>query len=608
MPEESDEHSIEANLPPDIVEATLPYLSSNDIRNLSLTNKYFHKLLDYENSSTLWHELYHKAFGTTNTNDEPFLTKTSQDFKTCSETILLNRYPEKTWLELYNLRSSVAGLYTWGCLKHARLGYTLSSHSLISDSFVNSAGLRLKFGINSPVEVPWFVDSHPISARANSWTNEEDSQIEANIQEDDKTIVQISGGGFSFQILTKSGKLFSTGSTYNGGHKGPGPRNGEHDYNPFKDMISSIEQSYPVLRRAPIRAGGTINTTGVMGDRHNRMADIPIELPHRDIYSSLRDMEEKVEHYLPGNKHIRRMFCRDCFDIYSLDNNSFEVAEARLNAVKFVAISSGRSHFLALDDKNELYSWDGPEVEHGIKLQFEGLPPRETNPILKIGCGWNFNCAFFYEVGLVVWRDRSPLQKGESYSRANYQVVPNTGDVNGEHKVIDFACCQDNSVFYINNEGHRLWLYSNGTTRYIDLPVNGKLSKIVGSNNTLALFTEQNCYIVTICNGEVVYDSLTKLELDDSTDRFISLSTGDYHTVALTANGQIYTWGLESEMCGCLGLGTPSHIVEERQAGQFENARSIKVGKPTRVSIGCDYTCVAITAGGWQTGALIIKL
>ena len=91
-------------------------------------------------------------------------------------------------------------------------------------------------------------------------------------------------------------------------------------------------------------------------------------------------------------------------------------------------------------------------------------------------------------------------------------------------------------------------------------------------------------------------------------DRFISLSTGDYHTVALTANGQIYTWGLESEMCGCLGLGTPSHIVEERQAGQFENARSIKVGKPTRVSIGCDYTCVAITAGGWQTGALITKL
>lgn len=106
-----------------------------------------------------------------------------------------------------------------------------------------------------------------------------------------------------------------------------------------------------------------------------------------------------------------------------------------------------------------------------------------------------------------------------------------------------------------------------------------------------------------INSGEINHTSLAEIEVDAGV-KIISLSFGDYHTIALTDKGDIYTWGLESELCGCLGLGNPNTIQSE-QIGSFENLRSVRVNKPAKVQI--EGTCVAVTAGGWQTGALILK-
>lgn len=599
-------HFIDQDLPPDIVEAVLPYLSSEDIKNLSLTNKYFHRLLDFERSSTLWHELFHKAFGSTNSNDEPLISKGNQGFMSCCEAIMTNKNPDKTWLALYKLRSNEANFYTWGCLKHARLGYTAVSHGNLPEVYINNAGMRLKFGINTPVRVPGLGDASP--------TNSKESNNEQDLRDDDNTIVQISAGGFSFQILTKSGKLYSTGSTYTGGHKGPGPKDGEHDHNPFQELAANVERNFTPLRGIPIRIGGVfpINTTGVMPHRlqlpRSRNTAV-LEEPHEDIYARFQDLQDKATEFLPGNKHIRRMFVRDELEIYqnaALDADTSK-SEKNLEPVKFLALSSGRSHFLALSTNNELYSWDGPEVEHGIKINLENISDSRRNPILKIGCGWNFSCALVYEVGLIIWDNRQPVKKGEGFSNANYKIIPNTAEINGDKKIVDFACCAEDCVFFINATGEELWLYSRGATRSVNLQIEGKLEKIEGSYSTLALFTDAKCYTIEVHNGGVSHDSLQLMEVEDTNDRFISLSTGDYHAVALTSTGKIFTWGLESELCGCLGLGPSNHVVLDRHVGVFENNRSIRVTKPTQVLLDSDYTCVAITAGGWQTGALIIK-
>ncbi|SCV05176.1 LANO_0H01728g1_1 [Lachancea nothofagi CBS 11611] len=576
-------HSIEDELTPDIIEAALPYLSIEDIKNLSLTNKYFHKLLDFEKSDTLWHELFRKSFGSMHSDAEPLESKENAQYMSCCEAILRNRFPDESWGQLYRKRALNATFHTWGSLKHARLGFTAVSHGSLPIEVINNAGMRLQFGINAPVPVPWY--------------SSEEGQSQPF---DDKSIASVSAGGFSFQILTKSGKLYSTGSTYSGGHRGPGTVEGEHDYNPFQELIVRTERSLALFNGRTPRAGGVvpINTTSSM----------PLERPHENIYARLEDVEQALDQKVLGNKHVRRLFARDVLNVDPQVPHHVSVESEELDKIKFQALSSGRSHFLALSTEGELYSWDGPDVEQGIRIVLERIPVKTSNPIVKIGCGWNYNCVSVYKIGLVVWSSRSATKENEPFATANYKIIPNTGEVSGDDKVVDFACCANMCVFFITANGDQLKLYANGEMQNVDLPLDGKLVKIVGCYTMLAIFTTRSCYTVNVVDGQILPQSLIRLELEDNEDMFISLSTGDYHTIALTSKGKMYTWGLESELCGCLGLGNREEIVNARRIGRIENLRSTRVIKPSLVKLAnADYVCLAVTAGGWQTGALILS-
>ncbi|AGO12206.1 AaceriAEL155Cp [[Ashbya] aceris (nom. inval.)] len=585
---------IDYGLPPDIILATLPYLESRDIKNLSLTNKYFHKLLDYEGSSTLWHELYRKAFGYTQTNEEPFSCNGAEGLSTCSETVLVTAFPEMTWMQRYKVREQCTRLYTWGSLQHARLGYTLACNPAIPEEAVGGTRARARSGINKPTLVPWFHETCK-SATQGAETSVPDT---SGIDQDDQTIVQVSAGGFSFQLLTKSGKLYSTGYTYSGGHRGPGPKDGQRDYSFFQNMVSTIEQSQRNLIH------GSIAPPGMLGHIGSRFRVLP--RPHDDIYQVLHDMEKRCEEYIPGNRHVRRMLARDSLNFYK-EESDLNVDCSTFDNVKFVSVTSGRSHILALDDKNELYSWDGPDMNHGVRIVFEGLPERKTNPLLKIGSGWDFNCVYIYAVGLVVWSSRSAIKKGDTFSKANYKVIPDTADISGTNRISDYACCADNSVFYITNEGRKLWLYSHGVSKHVDLPLDGRLTKIEASCMTLALFTENSTYTLKVNNGDIIEGSLTRMDLEPG-QKFITVSAGDYHNIALTDKGELYSWGLESDLCGCLGLGDPNEAVDTRRVAIYESARSLRVLQPAKIELPPNSVCVAIAAGGWHSAALILEI
>lgn len=574
------------SVPPDIIQSTLPFLSPQDIKNLSNTNKYFHKLLDYKSSETLWHDLFCKVYGTAYSNDEPFVSGSGKEFKTCGEEIMLENFSSSSWQERFKIRSDDAKFYTWGCLKHSRLGFTANSNPHVPETNLNGIGRRLRYGVNTPTLVPWFPSN-------------------GNKSNEDSSIVQISSGGFSFQILTQSGKLYTTGSTFTGGHNGPGPVEGQHDFNPFREAVHNLESSFPRIRDLGI------SPTSLPGSFPRRSTQqhgpTPTLGPHFNIYEQLEEMDRNSSQTVPDNEHIKRVFSRNAFEIFTSDSNSFKVDKEKLDSIKFVAVSSGRSHFIALDSQCDLYSWDSPDSDYGVKLSFEGLPSRETNPIWKIASGWDLNCIYVYQVGLVVWNKRTALNKGELCSKVNYSVIPGTGEVGGPSKVIDFACFQGDCVFYITHEGDHLWKYSHGLVQPVNLPIEGKLVRIAVCYTLLVLFTDNECYTVKIENTQVEQDTLTELKLDDPEDRIISLATGDYHNTALTCKGQIYAWGLESQLCGCLGLGSPEHVVEYEHIGRWDSIRNMRVVKPTKICLDQEYICVAVCAGGWQSGALIIK-
>ncbi|CAI4056077.1 hypothetical protein SKDZ_02G3850 [Saccharomyces kudriavzevii ZP591] len=635
---ENKERESEVGLPPDIVQATLPFLTTDDIKNLSQTNKYYNTLLDFDHSKTLWHELFHKAFGTLRTNDEPFQCRNSTEFKTCTETILREAYPDLSWQDLYQLRAYNAKFYSWGYMKHGRLGYTVSSNNELTAESLNGPSPRFKYGVNTPTEVPWF--NSRTRSRSGNFIPSEDP-LSAIKKDGDEIIAQVCSGGFSFQILTESGNLYSTGSTFSGGFKGPGPTGSQHDYNPFREMIHNMERSYP--RITSRSNGSTLNTTGTfagrrmsgshpstvyeVGNTRSSSAQnvttgggqaaapiispggmnaavprttMPSTGPHDNIYSELEMLERNANKAVPGNNHIRRMFARNSFPLYSGTHDNLET----FNDIQYVAISSGRSHFLAMDTDGNIYSWDSTESDQGVKIEFADLPSRATNPILKIASGWNFNCCYIYKIGLVSWREREAIKRGESFAYAKYEIIPCTNDISGDSRVIDFACLQDGCVFYINNDGDKLWKYHNGLNNFLDLDVVGKLCKINVCFASLVLFTDTHCYTLKIANGDVDKESLTELDIDE---KVISVASGDYHTVALTESGHLYSWGVESQDCGCLGLGPSEKVVNELHIGNWEGQRNIRVIKPRKIELPEDYICVSVTAGGWQTGALIIK-
>ena len=105
----------------------------------------------------------------------------------------------------------------------------------------------------------------------------------------------------------------------------------------------------------------------------------------------------------------------------------------------------------------------------------------------------------------------------------------------------------------------------------------------------------------------------------------ISVLLGDYHHGALTADGQLLTWGSYSH--GALGLGVPTDLPLGTPGGYlaeaqlFQSRRSEwgpleppKVTSPSAVHFnhgqkpGGRRFCFAATAAGWHTGALVVCL
>ena len=583
-------------LPPEILESTLPLLSIEDLKSLSQTNKYYHKLLDIQNSDTVWKEIYHKTFATPQNNDEPFPTKEENSFTLCSEQIISNLKKFTTWRERYLLRAKKTRLYTWGSQKHGRLGYIGSSNPelrSVRDRNQTEGNLPPNYdpawlGVSLPTPVPWF---------------SQDSM-------EDFTITNVTAGGFSFQILTKSGKIFSTGSSFTGGHRGPGPVDGQQDFDEFGNYVREIERSshrgYSTSHHGPTPTQIQQQTFLLS---QNRTATLRPHLSvgnteHLDIYEGLQRLQREIEETVDGNPHIRRMLPRESLpSLNSASDTVPHVNKERLNSVKFNAVASGRSHFIGLSEMGEVYIWDNPDFNSGIKMKFDNLPDEKTHPILKIDCGWNFSCIYKLDIGLVVWKERDALAQGETSSKAHYEVVPFTSDTQGQGKIVDFTCLSDGVVYFIDQDGKHLHCYKNGLHEEFTTPIEEKFLKITSCHNCIILFTTNHCFSFSLDGNTILLNTIRRIDIDDPTDRVISVSDGDYHTIMLTKKGQLYSTGIESQRCGSLGLG----IYTNQSWGHLEGNNDIRVESPTNIDIGEGNVCLAIAAGGWQSAALIVK-
>ncbi|KZT50510.1 RCC1/BLIP-II protein [Calocera cornea HHB12733] len=102
----------------------------------------------------------------------------------------------------------------------------------------------------------------------------------------------------------------------------------------------------------------------------------------------------------------------------------------------------------------------------------------------------------------------------------------------------------------------------------------------------------------------------------------ISVVLGDYHRAALTAQGELLTWGSFSS--GALGLGDPYKLepgtpggfrtIGERDRGQRTRQTPPEVEEPTPVNFhfgqenASPTFCFSAAAAGWHVGALVLDL
>lgn len=536
------------------------YLDPVDIFNFSLGCRCLRRFLTSNNA---YHLLYVKKFG----SDRP--TPLNLD--------------DYNWKQLFDMRVSLKlNFYTWGAASFGRLGYLLSDvpkrHLSLS---------RLYKAVHTPTKV----------------VNFERFRIK-----------DISAGGFTFLILTGDGKLYFTGGTRGAGPpKTPGP-NGRGDHRiPPSDGGSTLmppynEQGWPIIR--PGQVG--IQPVPQSGARAEHTFTQPPPAPAvRPTNPNLTQPPENLDFLVLESKTVEETPFVTQLHLPPREDED----------TKFIAVSCGRDHFIALDNYSNLYTWDTGSIgKTGVKLSFPHLPKK---PITKIFAGWNLSVVHMKDVGLVVIYSRDAIQEPDALAgrltvNARFFVIPDSKDTTDFVALVDCVIFVKNGLLYrydIHAEtyfrgdvdtlpedafecyGFNNWLEDHNA----QIAMTGSFTKLTGCYKDFAVFSSDglvllgNRHSTRRFEGEVGSDRRREPEIipELQNKHIIHVVKGDYHSLALTDEGKLLSWGRESNECGCLGLGGDMPVTVEKPT---------LVPKPSAKG-----KWMAVCAAGWHSGGLFFS-
>lgn len=406
-------------------------------------------------------------------------------------------------------------------------------------------------------------------------------------------IEQVLAGGFSFQLLV-NGNIYCTGLAYTSSRdrmSAPGPP--EKDYAPLLTTGHATSNYVPFQRVIETWSGN-------------------LDEDNRELTPGLRNSSSTAQepHATIESRFVTRM-------------------KLPVTAVKddrrVKLISSGRQHFLALDNAGTVYTWDSGNADWtmGVKVTFPGL----LNKISKIFAGWSLSVCLMIDIGLVVWRSRESVTQrdyegGTNQAAADYFVIP------GLSQAVDFVALSD-CVIFIQGDGDLRCFNMSGSPQagrnrdaveysHLVHNFNGWLSNFNKVNNTEAIFTKlcgnYESFAVFSNLGLVLLGHRSNLVegsheppslIPDLQERgIIEVVMGDYHYLALTDSGNLLGWGLELQNRGCLGLGALSEENQESAQPEGNNWRVYRpelVAKPAPAG-----KWMAVVAAGWHSGGLFV--
>lgn len=542
----------------------LPKLDYTDIRSvLQIPNK---KLQASINSPFIYQLLFKKQFG---------------DDKVTPLAINSNN-----WSKLFEARRT-SQFCTWGDDGEGRLGYRVAK---------------------APREN---VDHRGWSDRVVRPTAIRDFKSE-DVNKLDIVIIDICAGGSIFQVLTGEGNVFTVG--YCTSFPGPSPVTPDPQVDLLDSMSSFSNTSDKELWNvalARVRPG--------------------YYLGYRDYFSDATINERSMAE---NNKFI-----------------TFKTFPPSINTknLRIINISSGRAHFIGLDSKNQVWTWENDSVL-GVRLKFErnkkSIFRNSKNIITRILAGWLVSSCYIQGIGIVVWNTRESVKSVDALDEAvnaKFIVIPNTSATEGPEKVIDY-CIGEGFMVYCTGEGklyrvdyesddkengvaithqafqilsfnHALKKLANSSAKHVT-NAEHKFVRVAGTFRNFAAFTNHdNVLIGSRDSTEISHfefdidnfaeESKPKIFEELQYKNVINVAVGDYHFLALCANGDLYSWGRESQMCGSLGLG-PSDVYDGFRDCHTDGLDYV-VDSPKKIELN-GKSALAITAAGWHSGAILASL
>ncbi|KAI5949832.1 hypothetical protein CANMA_005412 [Candida margitis] len=605
------------------------YLSPDDIFKFFALNSTLYKL--FQTSPTIYQLLYNKKF----TNNENNYTLSLQQH--------LN------WKQLWQLRCDKnQQVFTWGESNGGRLGY-LSTR----------------------------IDQSHVSRKLGGWS----VHIPTNIPEFNRhLVVDLKANGYSFVILLNNGELWFTGMDWKRPQQGlstPGPvKSKDYKPNPGTMALSSMNNNAEdtvggrrsIIRGTFSRGGGR---TGVMpmpisgrythdgssesdedgsstqegSSSSNTQAPpsttAPAPAPAPETSSQLPQSRRRLQ---PSESRSALRHPPSKIQETNFLSRLFLPPINGSDDRKIISISTGREHIVALDDQNNVYTWDsGCNSNIGIHIQFHDI--REDSNIVKVAAGWNLSACQIDTVGLVVWYSREPLTKvqfdQQNYqSRAKYLIIPGT-----ENNVVDFTVGTDYVLFIKKSDStlHQFRVNAHDLSTRDDesLDINDLKRMVTSMDNFNDWISQQeqsvqftrlnSCYtnfVVFTNHDQVLIGSKAHLLYHISEEEgqgkepvvipdlqgqsIKSIEIGDYHYLALTNDGSLLSWGTESRSCGCLGIGPRELAVSENVDNVVERGVNLEVKRPMHVKnpLGSRVKgkWVAVAASGWQSGGIYVPL
>lgn len=289
--------------------------------------------------------------------------------------------------------------------------------------------------------------------------------------------------------------------------------------------------------------------------------------------------------------------------------------------IPIARISAGRNHLIALDVEGQIYSYESLQsppkridfMESWIVKSDPYSSSTEVGKVRKVVGGWDCSGALVYGHGLLIWKhdhrvpgtrinieDRRLVQ--ESLITApilDPQEHQRTTNLEREKEIIDFILIEGFVVFV--TAGGRVYCIEERNGVPVLPPVflphfsvheptdeeildlkgyrNKKADRISGFFKKFAVYNRNG--LVHVGDADLlrraVYNNrrpeVPEKEKDEirplaipSLNKFGTIAQivfGDYHSHAVTQDGRLLSWGVESQNCGCLGIG--DHREAERR-------------------------------------------